>query len=425
MVQLFLKEEMNDEQKTAFDTFVSGKNIFLTGPGGSGKSFTIKHIVSWAHRNRKRIGVTATTGTAAILIGGRTVHSFLGIGLAQKPAVELVKNILQTKQLEHVYKRLQSLDILIVDEISMMNDELLDKISCFLGMIRGREGTPFGGVQVVLCGDFCQLPPIDGRYCFHSNAWKDADIKTCTLNTMMRQNCDTEFRNILEDLRWGVCSKLVLNRLQSLRNTVFKHGISPTILYAKNKEVDYVNQSKYDELVANGAVEKVYENNISTKTKTWANSLKIPETVKLCIGAQVVLTWNVDVENGLANGSRGVVTSFQKDGPVIMFANGKEQLIGKVAIKKEDDPSETVIISMYPIKYAWAGSIHSNQGQTLDAVMMDIGSSIFEYGQAYTAISRAKSLDSILIVNVKRKSFRTHPDVLAFYGVSVNNVEIC
>lgn len=403
---------MNSEQLKAFEKAQERHNLFITSSAGCGKSFTLNHIIKWAKERRIECAVTASTGCAAYLIQGRTIHSYLGIGLAKKTAKELADYIKYRKPF--IVTKLRALEMLIIDEISMINAELFDKISEFLSIIRG-SSKPFGGVQIILCGDFAQLPPTEGTYCFLSQVWNKSNIETITLKTMMRQNNDLKFKEILEELRWGLCTKDTLIILKSLVGTQFKNtGIIPTILYSMNVDVDAINNGKYNKLIENGADNRVYNTITTVAGKSWALSLKIPDKVDICIGAQVVLTWNVSQDDGLINGSRGVILDFDIKGPVVRFVNGQERTIEYTKIIDQDDP--TLIISFIPIRLAYALTIHKSQGMTLDAVILDLGDSIFEYGQAYTAISRVRNLESIRIINVKKKSFKTHKDVLEFYN---------
>ncbi len=402
---------MNSEQTYAYERAQTRNNIFITGAGGCGKSYTLQKIIKWAKERNIEYAVTASTGCAAYLIQGRTIHSYLGIGLAKKSAKELADYIRWKKPA--IFSKLRVLEMLIIDEISMINAELFDKISEFLSIIRGSSKL-FGGVQLILCGDFAQLPPTDGKYCFLAKSWKQ--IETITLKIMMRQNKDQRFQQMLEELRWGLCKKDNLLILKSLKNNeVSNNGIIPTILYSMNVDVDAINNGKFKELIDSGADNRTYITSTSVAGKSWALSLKIPEKIDICIGAQVVLTWNVSQDDGLINGSRGIVTGFDVTGPVIRFVNGQERVIESVKIIDEDDP--TMKISFMPIRLAYALTIHKSQGMTLDAVILDLGDSIFEYGQAYTALSRARNLESIKLIALKKSSFKTHKDVLEFYNI--------
>jgi len=403
---------LNKEQQKAFDLIKEGNSVLLTGSAGTGKSFTLSEIISWGHKNKKNIGVTATTGSAAILIKGRTIHSYLGIGLGTKTAAQLAAYVIQNSKF--VLNRLKNLDILIIDEISMLDAELFSKISEFLSIIR-MNPAPFGGVQIVLCGDFAQIAPFgkNAEYCFKSDIWSAANIITINLQTIIRQKDDLEFIEILECLRWGKCTKSILERLQKLQNTVFDSDILPTHLYGKNIDVDVINQSHFSKLVKDGAATKTYNTKYSKNAKIWADSCKVQPEIQLCMGAQVVLTWNVDQENGLVNGSRGIVTGFDINGPIVKFKNYPDGiLVSYVNITNEDNKADQ--ITFMPIKLAWAITHHRSQGMTLDSCVIDLSS--WSCGQAYTALSRVKDLKSVkLIGEINPKFFKIHKDVLEFY----------
>lgn len=404
---------MNSEQLEALELVKKGKNIFLTGSAGTGKSYTLQNIIQWARSQYLEFSVTASTGSAAYLIRGRTIHSYLGIGLGQKSSQELYEYIRSKKPF--IANKLRKLNILIIDEISMIDNVLFDKISEFLSLIR-KNKKPFGGLQIILSGDFAQLPSITGKYCFLSDTWNNANIKVVTLKTLVRQNNDDIFKNMLEELRFGKCTKESLEILKNLSKKEFTHDIIPTILYSLNQDVEKINEKKYKELLLSGAKEKTYKTTYSKNgySKEWSTSIKIPEFINLCIGAQVVLTWNISQEDGLINGSRGIITGMDKLGPKVKFSSGQELIIEHFKIVQEDNSD--CWVSFMPLKLAYALSIHKSQGMTLDAVQLDLGSSIFEYGQAYTALSRVRDLNSIKILDVKAESFKVHKDVLLFYS---------
>ena len=405
--------ELTQEQKFAFDAVTVGHSICISGAAGSGKSFLLKEIISYAHANEKQIGVTSTTGASAILIGGRTLHSFLGFGLATKSA-ELLAIEAKNKRKKLVTK-LRKLHILVIDEVSMLNDELFTKIDEYLRVLRRNE-KHFGGVQLVLSGDFCQIPPVKGDFCFKSSTWQEMDIKKFVFGTLIRQKGDPQFQQILESLRWGECTPEILRILKSTSKHTFAEGIEPTILYSKNVDVDFVNNKKYTELLASGTPTQTYKTRYSdpVAAKAWGDSCKIPEAVEIAVGAQVMVTHNIDVDNGITNGTRGVVTNITSLGPIVKFVAGYKKLVEMFKTESEDD--EGLYVTSMPLKLAYAITCHKSQGQTLDCVRMDLGSSIFEYGMAYTSLSRGKSLKSICVVDVIPGSFRTHPDVLEFYG---------
>lgn len=410
---------MNRQQQEAFNTVcVDRKNAFITGPAGCGKSYLIQEIVAWAHTNNVSIGVTASTGAAAILLGGRTVHSFLGIGLAKTSARDLAG---KTKRVaKHVVKRIRGLNILIIDEISMISDELLDKISEYMQILRD-DTRPFGGVQTVLCGDFHQLPSIDGDFAFHAREWHRSGMTVHMLTINMRQRNDEEFQSILERARVGRLSSKDMNRLESLCETQFPHGIQPTRLFSRRADVDRINTESFKHLLASGTRRVEFRTEFANSdAEKWAASQGIPAVVELCVGAQVVITWNIDLEGGIVNGTRGVVHSFNGSTSVtVVTRRGTPIKIERITVKDEDNPG---IYAMYlPIQLAYSLTFHKCQGMTLDAAEIDVGPSVFEFGQAYTALSRVKNLASLRVSNIAKRSFRAHPEVMEFYASAATN----
>jgi len=407
--------KLNIEQQLAFDEFKTGKNIFLTGPAGTGKSVTLKKIIEHCEFSALKYGVTATTGTAAFLIGGKTLHSYLGLGLAKESAEEIFKFV--RYKLKHVADKIRALNVLIIDEISMLDKELLEKISAYLSLLR-RNSSPFGGIQIVLTGDFCQLEPVNGEYCFLSDLWKTINLKTIYLHKLVRQDGDTEFQKMLSKLRYGRCTDKIYQRLLSLKNTEFGE-VKPTKLYPKNVNVDKINTLEYNKLIDSGAKMIKYTAILPTKAKDkekatkWINSLELPESVEICVGAQVVLLVNLDQDNGLVNGTRGVVIDVLSKSVLIKRVNNTICEIPFYKTTNSEDDSLSV--SYMPLKLAYALTIHRSQGMTLDAVEIDIGTNIFAAGQAYTALSRAQNLKSVRIVAVAKNSFIVNPKVLEFY----------
>jgi ATP-dependent exoDNAse (exonuclease V) alpha subunit len=406
---------MNSEQQKAYDFVTNGKNLLLEGVPGGGKSYTLNHIVKWARSNGMYVGVTATTGSAGILIGGTTLHSYLGIGIGNKGAKELAELIRIKKKF--VYNRLINLEMLVIDEISMMDSVLIDMISELLCIIR-KSNKPFGGVQMVLCGDLFQLPPINNRHFFKSKVWEKIDIETVELKESQRHKEDIEFIKILEELKFGKCSRETLETLKLTKNNTFPEGILPTILYTKNVDVDEMNNEKLNGLLASGARSFDYKFSCSCEgAKAWAQSCKIPDSVKLCVGAQVVLTWNVDLANGLCNGARGVVEEVGTSGVYVRFTSGKVILIGSNTIENEDH--HKIWMCFMPLRLAYAITINKAQGMTLDCAIVVFdkycGGGQFMYGRAYTALSRVRNLKSVQLINVSASCFVTHPDVIEYY----------
>lgn len=406
---------MNNEQEIALQHIINKTSIFLTGIPGSGKSYTLKQIIGYAKAASINIGITATTGSSAVLINGKTIHSYLGIGLATKPAETLAKDVLNNKTQKYLVKRLRTLKLLIIDEISMMDAGLFDKISEYLSIIRNNK-KPFGDVQLLLCGDLYQLPPINNGFFFQSNIWPTMDMKIVELKQSQRHKSDQLFMNILNELRYGICTNDTLTVLKNTTNNVLDSDIIPTILYTKNVDVDDYNNEQFEKLISAGEIPVTFTTTYSNPpAENWAKSLKIPTEVKLCVGCQVILTMNIDLNAGLCNGSRGVIQEITPLGISVKFMTCNK-VIDFYTLT--DDEKKENYIKFIPLRLAYALTINKSQGMTLDSAIVhitDYTNKNMMYGRAYTAISRVKNLDSIKIINVTEKSFVAHPDVMAFF----------
>ena len=415
---------LNEEQQKAIDAFKTKKNIFLTGVAGAGKSVTLKKIIDYCNEEGMTFGVTATTGTAALLIGGKTLHSYLGIGYGKGEPEEIYEYLRENKMF-FVIKKLRNLQVLIIDEVSMLDNLLFEKISKYLSIIR-KNDKPFGGLQLVLTGDFCQLEPVENDYSFKSEVWKSLDLETIYLKKMIRQDKDKEFQKMLLELRFGNCSDETFEKLQALKNTEFGE-IKPTKLFSHNYDVDKINKKEYEALIKSGAKKLTYEikydclSKDKEKTKKWAKNIEIPESIELCVGAQVVIVANVDQDKGIVNGTRGIVTSLNIKTITIKRVNGLSYEVKYFPCINAENPE--VKVSYMPVKLAYALTIHRSQGATLDAIEIDIGEKIFAAGQAYTALSRAKDLKSIKITEVCKESFITKKSVIKLYK-KLDNKEI-
>ena len=411
---------LSEKQKYAYDCILEGKNILLTGPAGCGKTSSIKLFYS-KYKKTKNIGMTSTTGISAILIGGSTLHSFLGIGLGKDSTDTLYMNILNNNRL---LKKWKELDILIVDEVSMLSPDLFDKLEHLARIIR-KNTLPFGGIQLVITGDFCQLPCISSeKFCFESKTWDKCINETIYLTEIFRQN-DTVFQECLNELRIGNMSQKTIDILKSrvgveLNN---ENGIIPTKIYSLNRDVDAENDRELQKLFSKDNVEsyqyeleyQVFKKNLKFVQEKIKKTCIAPQLLELCVGAQVMLLYNIDVEAKLANGSRGVVIGFEDDLPVVKFLNGEQRIIEHKEWKIEDNGELIMSIMQIPLKLAFACSSHKTQGITLDYADVDLGS-IFEYGQAYVALSRVKTLNGLRIKNLDIDKICAHPKAIDFYN---------
>lgn len=389
-----------------------GQNVFLTGQAGTGKSFVLKHLLQKFHEDPSiSYGLTATTGAAATLVHGRTVHSFLGIGLGKKSATEMA--YLTRTRKKKIYQQILQLHILIIDEISMMHDDLLQKIHDYLCILRNSE-KPFGGIQMLLCGDLLQLPPIDGNYCIHAPIWKDADFHVIVLSDIHRQTNDL-FRSILARARMGEITEEDIAILQTHCIGQCPPHIQPTRLFPLNRDVLFTNEIAYERVKAKTAATMTYMAMYSgAKGKAWGDSMGIPETLELCVNAQVMVTVNIP-QTPLINGSRGVITAVMPQRVQIQTVDGELHWITPHTLQDESEQRAQIRVIFMPLCLAWAISHHKSQGATLDAVELDLGPSVFAYGQGYTALSRCKTMENIKLLNISKKAFRAHPEMIQFY----------
>jgi len=381
----------------------------MTGPGGSGKSFLIRHIYEDAISKGLKIKVTAMTGCAAILLqcNALTIHSWAGIGIADKSVDYYVSSIRKNRRYREKWLKT---DILIIDEVSMMSKQLFDKLNEIGKKIRMND-RPFGGIQLIFSGDFYQLPPIikdenDG-FCFESDEWNNIFTNQIELKVNYRQE-DKVFVKILKNLRKG---KIKKKHVELLREYVDREVedtllVKPIKLYPINNKVNAVNKKELDkletkeyefEIKVNNNIKnnRVKKTDIDRETDYLKKNIFNNENLKLKIGAQVMCTYNLNVSIGICNGSLGIITNIVNDTPVVLFNNGIEMNMERK--KYESENIEGLSISQYPLVLAYAISIHKSQGTTLDSAEIDIGNSIFECGQIYVALSRLKSLDGLYI----------------------------
>jgi len=427
--------ELNVEQKRAFDAVISGDSIFITGPGGTGKSFLLQTLYAnyKGYSGGKKICITAMTGCAALLLGSwaKTLHSWAGIGLGRSPIDIAVKAILTDGKKK---KRWLQTDCLVIDEVSMLTPTLLEYLDTVGRQVRKKDA-PFGGIQLVFVGDFYQLPPVskdalesDKTFAFQSALWRTVVKQTIQLTQILRQK-DPVFQQILNEARSGDLSPESYSTLESRKTMSWKRQeIKPTLLFTKNQDVNSINSHQLDKL--SGEAKVFTAKTIKKPARIQDTILQMivekldrdaPYEAVLCIKerSQVMLLTNQDPSAGLVNGSRGVVTGFSSDGyPLVKFLNGPAYPV-KVApaswssdSEKEDDG---VTREQIPLRLAYALTIHKAQGASLDSALIDVGPSTFEYGQAYVALSRVRNLDSLFIFEISQRAFRAHPLVKKFY----------
>ena len=435
-------DTLTEEQRSVVDYLLTGRNVFLTGGGGVGKSYLLSVIYTdlpgfaQVIKTHYRIQICALTGCAALLLGhkAKTVHSWAGIGLGKGTVAELCVKIKRNKK---ALRNWISTDLLIIDEVSMMTAELVDKLNEIGQKLRGSK-KPFGGIQLLLVGDFFQLPPVnkgaDGAvFAFESAAWANLELAHIELTQIQRQK-DAVFQTVLKEARIGALSKESCTILRGREGLDWKDNkIKPTLLFPKRAEVEMINDSnlkalqgktytykahlKYDGKVPKGFTEndEHFQQALSYMDANASYALEL----ELVQNAQVMLIANVEPDAGLVNGSRGIIVGFcaATDLPIVEFINGVRKPVGTHAWPIED--MEFVNRTQIPLRLAFACTTHKAQGASLDSILVDIGSGNFEYGQAYVALSRARSLDALYVYDFDPIAFKAHPKVKDFYRTMV------
>lgn len=420
---------LTDSQNTAYNLFLDGKNILITGEAGTGKSHLIKKIVAFCERTSREIAVTAMTGAAACLISGKTIHSWGSLGLGNKSAEYYAEKILKSWPKKIKWQRVR---VLVIDEISMMNSSFFDLFEEVARYVRRNE-KPFGGIQVVLLGDFYQLPPVgeDNRFCFESPRWPIVIQNKIELEEVMRQK-DPIFTKVLSEVRIGKLSDesitIIRSRIGVEPDT--SNGIIPTLLYSTRKSVDKINQSEFTKLPGENVMEydvfysldgervtKMKDDEFERYKEIIDRENNYEKVLQLAIGAQVMLLKNLDQEKGLVNGSRGVVVSFtDTDLPIVKFLNNCVEIIDRQEYCYEVSSLTMIVARQIPLALAWCTTIHKSQGQSLDYVKINIGKDIFEYGQTYVALSRARTLEGLFIEDFDPSKIKVHPKVVEFFS---------
>lgn len=414
---------LSDSQRLAVDRIAEGRNVFITGPAGTGKSYLLNYIKD-EYKN-KSLHITASTGIAAINVGGQTLHSWAGLGLGTMPINEIVRNICSAKGV-HMRKKLRSARILAIDEISMISADIFDLLNNLLKVIRQND-SPFGGIQLILFGDFLQLPPVNREsseifFCFESEAWRNADINMIVLKEVYRQS-DVELVNMLNNLRFGRTTQQDLELLKSrYKQEDLDKTFEATILGTHNMQVERINISKLKEL---NTLEKTYKAKFDGKPEKIEFLKKnciVPETLNVKINSQVMMLKNTYAKEGIINGSIGIVRSFdnKKGYPVVEFSNGslititpEEWCIEKFNENTAQVEIEAMMIQI-PLVLAWAITIHKSQGMTLDKIKCNLGSAFAE-GQVYVAVSRVKTLNGLFIESFNINNVKANKKVIEFY----------
>jgi len=401
------------KQNTALNILKSGKNVFITGSAGTGKTYLLDLYTQYLKERRVYPTIVAPTGIAASHLGGQTIHSYFALGIRESIDEGYVKFLLDKKYLK---TRFSKLKILIIDEVSMVSPELFSSMDLIL---RGFKGTdaPFGGVQVVISGDFFQLPPVskeprEKRFAWQSPAWRALDLQTCYLEEKFRQD-DGRLIQILDDIRSGEISASSEALLGERHEKELLSHFKPTRLYTHNVDVDRINLGELEKLEGEPKL-YVYESKGSQKNieKIFKSSLVLEE-LALKKGAVVIFIKN-NLEAGYLNGTTGTIESFSPidNMPIVRTTDGTKIKLEPEEWSLENDSGKVLAtVSQVSLRLAWAITVHKSQGMTLDAAEIDL-SKTFETGQGYVALSRIKNIEGLRLVGLNSMALRVDPLIL-------------
>jgi ATP-dependent DNA helicase PIF1 len=398
-------------QELALSILKTGANVFLTGEPGAGKTHTLNAYITYLREHGVEVSVTASTGIAATHIGGMTIHSWSGIGIKDSLSGHDLDAIASR---ERVAKRIAATKVLVIDEVSMLSAPMLDMVDRVLRTVR-RSEQPFGGVQVVLVGDFFQLPPIsrggEAQFAYHADAWKSLELLVCYLTEQYRHD-DGSLSSLLASIRTGEVDESIYDTLESCKETSFSEDIEPTRLYTHNADVDGMNAKRLTELAGDTHTFAMESRGQRALVEGLKKSCLSPETLVLKEGAMVMCTKN-NFEVGYVNGTLGRVVQFDAESgyPVVATLSGEELTIAPASWQVVEGDGVLAEITQVPLRLAWAITVHKSQGMSLDAADMDL-SRCFEYGQGYVALSRVRSLSGLLLRGANDRALCVHPEVL-------------
>ena len=458
--------DLSPEQKIAYNKYIQGSNLFITGPGGTGKTRLIKNFLDFSNSVSNPVAVCAMTGCAAILLNcnARTLHSWSGIKLAKGPKDKIISAVLNNRNVMKTWRRAK---ILILDEVSMLSKKIFEIIEEIARLSR-RSSSPFGGMQVVFTGDFYQLPPVgtDGepdteKFCFESPIWKQVFKMEnhIELKTIFRQT-DPLYIDILMQIRRGELDEDKKKILQSYVNRVYDpanhNDCIPTKLFPLRAKADYVNTMMFSKIKEKEFVfeatkrndcrtylesnkllgedmlnkcAKMDANDINYEFDMLLNNTSCSQMLRLKKGAAVMCTVNLDMDQAICNGAQGVVLNIIENGPttliLVKFSNGVIKTISPHFWQSEEYP--TMAVGQYPLCLAWALTIHKIQGATLEMAEIDIGQSVFEFGQTYVALSRIQSLNGLYLSAFHAQKIMANLKVKGFYSSIENEstVQLC
>jgi ATP-dependent DNA helicase PIF1 len=434
-------------QSTALAILKTGENVFLTGAPGAGKTYVLNQYIAFLTEHEVEVAVTAYTGIAASHLNGRTLHSWAG--LTRGPIPDEAQERDRVRANEYLTDRIRRARVLIIDEISMLHPEQFDRVDLICRTARN-SSAPFGGLQLICCGDFFQIPPVNGepeKFVIDSAAWKNAEMRVCYLTEQHRQknvgnagenSSGDELLTILDAIRGGAVTRDIVAKLDARIGAAVEAPIGIARLYTHRENVDEINAAELRKLTAQEMVYDVYTNGAAVLVEKLKKDNDVPDKLVLKLGARVMFTKN-NMGAGYVNGTLGEVIDFEMGGdgdnasgaptsavepnPVIMTFDKKRITLGRFQWRIGDSvvdrggkdgrskKDRQATVSQLPLKLAWAITIHKSQGMTLDAAVIDLGSA-FERGMGYVALSRVRELRNISLIGFNALALQVSPRVL-------------
>lgn len=407
-----LSEGLSTQQKQAMDLLESGENVFLTGGAGSGKSFVVREFMK--KLNNKTFPILASTGAAAVLVGGRTFHSFFGLGIMEGGSDKTYAKAIEDKR---VVKRLRQVEGFIIDEISMISGQAFETAEKICQTVR--ESTlPWGGAKVIVVGDFSQLPPVTigstkRDWCFLTETWQSSGFQAGVLTHNFRVD-DREYLDVLFDIRHGRVSERVI---AFLNKQVRPHDLEDrsTRLFSKREPASQFNLSELKKINEPEHVFPTIFFGVEKSVEQLKKNLPLPDPLVLKKSCQVMFLQN-DPQKRWVNGTRGQLVDIYKESVLIEKENGRDVEVEKVLFSMTNAEGEVVASAMnYPLTLAYATTIHKSQGATLNSLWVNLNQ-LWEPGHAYVALSRLRSAEGLKLTGWKPNSIIIDPVVDQFYS---------